>query len=156
MTKTSYPRLNLLLHFFCLTTIHLVSSHALPATPPSGPRLPSLSLSNQNAITITQSIRALVNTLTADPNMQYKDSQMFSCELAVEFFEHGDQPHDLEHSSNISDFHDIKCQFRYGGYVEDQKHSHFIVQNKFPQQWDQWALPVPITYFDPRPPGEVQ
>ncbi|KAL8979770.1 MAG: hypothetical protein Q9205_004979 [Flavoplaca limonia] len=133
----------------------MVSSHALPATPLSGPRLPSLSLSNQNALTITQNIGALVNTLTADPNMQYMNSQMLSCEIAVEFFEHGDIPHDLEHSSNISDFRDIKCHFRYGGYVEDEKHSQFIVQNKFPQQWDQWALPVPAIITNPRPPGYV-
>ncbi|KAL8952675.1 MAG: hypothetical protein Q9222_001412 [Ikaeria aurantiellina] len=141
MTETFHLRLFLLLHFFCLSAIPLVSSRALPAKSLGGPNLPPLSLPNQ---TITQNIQALVDILTTDPNIQYSNSAMVTCELAVEFYEHGDEPHDLYHSSHISDFHDIKCAFRYGGFIEDDKHSFFFVQTKFPDHWDQWSLPAPF------------
>ncbi|KAL8805839.1 MAG: hypothetical protein Q9182_001751 [Xanthomendoza sp. 2 TL-2023] len=143
--KTSYRHLALLLHSLC-SAIHLVSSHALPARPPSRPSPPSLSLP-PTLLTITQNIHALVNTLTADPNPIYSTSVMLSCELAVEFYEHGDTPHDLFHSSKINHFHDIRCVFRYGGPSEDNRQSHFIVENKFPEHWDQWSSPTPVSFI---------
>ena len=157
MTGTFYPRLFLLSQFFSLFAIHLVSSRALPAKPYGrprriGPRPPSNSLSNPNALTITQNIQALVDTLTADPSFVYSHSEMVLCQLAVEFYEHGDGPHDLYHSSRISDFHDIKCAFRFGGPIEDETRSFFLVGNKFPDHWDQWSLPVP---FGPVSPGDL-
>ncbi|KAL8923010.1 MAG: hypothetical protein Q9208_004822 [Pyrenodesmia sp. 3 TL-2023] len=158
MTRTSYPRWALLLHFLCSSANHLPSSHALPANrlPQSPPSLPSLSLiQNQNALTITQNIQALVNTLAADPSIEYSKSAMLQCDLAVEFYEHGDEPHDLYHSSNISRFRDIRCIFRYGGVSEDERHSTFSVQNRFPHDWDQWALPLPYIPTGRIFPGDI-
>ncbi|KAL8809452.1 MAG: hypothetical protein Q9223_003651 [Gallowayella weberi] len=143
--KTSYRDLVLLSHSLC-SAIHLASSHALPARPQSRPSPPALSLP-PNVLTITQNIHALVNTLIADPNPIYSNSVMLSCELAVEFYEHGDTPHDLFHSGNINRFHDIRCVFRDGGPIEDERQSHFIVENKFPEHWDQWSSPAPIEFI---------
>ncbi|KAI4239379.1 MAG: hypothetical protein LQ349_000442 [Xanthoria aureola] len=152
MTETSYPGLAMLLNFLFFFAFHLVSSHALPATPPNRSRLPSLSLPNQNALTITQNIQALVDILANDPSYQYSHSVMKSCELVVVAFEHGDEPHDLEHSSDINEFRDISCTFRYGGANYDERFYEFIVQNRYPHQyWDQWTLPV--TVRDPPKPG---
>ncbi|CAL8584851.1 hypothetical protein XPA_010434 [Xanthoria parietina] len=152
IVTTCYP-LALLLPFLYLFAIQLVSSHALPANRPSPPRrlpwlspppsLPSLSLPKQNAaLTITQNIQALVNTLKADPSIEYSGSTMTMCEFAIEFFEHGDTPHDIYCSSNISQFRDTRCIFRYGSYLAVGQPSYFFIQNHFPE-WDQWALPVP-------------
>lgn len=148
MTETSRTRLTLLLHFLCTSVIRLVSSHAFPANPQSPPSLPSLSLQNQNFLSITQNIQNLVNILAADESFAYSHSTMLSCELAVEFYEHGEGPHDLYHSSNISHFRDTKCVFRYGGEIIDERFSRFVVQNKFPE-WNQWALPAPYIVQKP-------
>ncbi|KAL8935353.1 MAG: hypothetical protein Q9216_005468, partial [Gyalolechia sp. 2 TL-2023] len=154
MPETSYyHRLALLLYFLGSSAISLVSSHALPANrppsppnrPPSPPNLPPLALPNQNnALTITQNIQALVNFLAADPSIQYSQSQMYKCELVVLAFEHGDEPHDLEHSSDINEFRDIQCVFRFGGFPDDEGHAQFLMQNKlYPdERWDLWALPA--------------
>lgn len=150
MTRASYPRITLSIHLLSLSLIHLALSHAHPANPQtltlaSLPR-PSLPkpVPEPDDITIEQSIQRLVDTLKSDPNFQYSGADLINCNLAIEFYEHGETPHDLYHSSNVSHFRDIKCALRYGGLPEDEQHSMFIMQNKFPEHWDQWALPVRI------------
>ncbi|KAI4273563.1 MAG: hypothetical protein L6R38_006309, partial [Xanthoria sp. 2 TBL-2021] len=150
MTKASYPRIAFLIHLLSLSLIHLASSHAHPANPqtPTLASLPPLSLPKPvpepDDITIEQSIQRLIDTLKSDPSLQYSRAELLNCNLAVEFLEHGDESHDLYLSSNVSYFRDIKCLLRYGGFPEDERHSMFIMPNKFPEHWDQWALPVGI------------
>ena len=97
---------------------------------------------NQNAISIGRNVQNLVDALTADPDIRYSKSMMLTCYIAVD---HGD--HDPEHfhdyplSSNIGDFRDIRCVFRYGGPLSDERDSLFQVQNKWPLYWDQWERP---------------
>ncbi|KAL8854124.1 MAG: hypothetical protein Q9221_001046 [Calogaya cf. arnoldii] len=149
MRRASYSRTAFLLHILYLSLLHLASSHAHPANPqtPALARLPPLSLPKPvpepDDITIGQSIQRVIDTLKSDPSMQYRDSSILSCNLAVEFYEHGES-HDLYSSSNVSYFRDIKCLFRYGGVPDDDQHSMFIIANKFPERWDQWALPIGI------------
>ena len=131
MTEAFYPRLALLLQFICFSAIYMAPSHALLAE-----------LQNQNAITIGRNVQNLVDTLTADPDIRYRKSMMVVCYIAVD---HGD--HDPEHfhdyplSSNIGDFRDIRCIFRYGGPIADERYSLFQVENKWPLHWDQWGPP---------------
>ena len=65
MTKASYPRLALLLQFICFPAIYMPPSHALLAE-----------LQNQNAIPIGQNVQNLVDILTADPDIRYRESMM--------------------------------------------------------------------------------
>ena len=133
MKEASYPRLALLLQFICLA-IYMASSHALPTI--------TTEKQNQTAITIEQNIQNLVDILTADTYIEYSKSMMVACYIAVD---HGD--HDLEHfheyplSSNISDFRDIRCVFRYGGPQAYERRSLFQVQNQWPLHWDRWETP---------------
>ncbi|KAL8654194.1 MAG: hypothetical protein Q9226_003528 [Calogaya cf. arnoldii] len=139
-----------LFHPLYLSLLQLALSHAHPATPQT-PALATLSpislpkpVPEPDDITIGQSIQNFIDTLKSDPSLQYSRAELLNCNLAVEFYEHGDESHDLYSSSNVSHFRDIKCLFRYGGFPEDERHSMFVVRNKFPEHWDQWALPVGI------------
>ena len=142
MTKASYPRLALLLQFICFPAIYMAPSHALLAE-----------LQNQNAIPIGQNVQNLVDILTADPDIRYRESMMVTCYIAVD---HGD--HDPEHfhdyplSSNIGDFRDIRCIFLTGGPMPDERRPLFQVENKWPLYWDQWGPPGESFYW----PFEVQ
>ena len=139
MTEVSYPRLALLLQFICFFAIFMApTSRALPAE-----------MQNHNAITIGQNVQNLLNAFAADPDIRYSKSMMLTCYIAVD---HGD--HDPEHfhdyplSSNIGDFRDIRCIFRYGGPIPDERNSLFEVQNKWPLYWDQWGPPS-VGFFYP-------
>lgn len=115
----------------------MASSHALPAA-----------MQNQNATTIGQNVQNLVDTLTADLDIRYRKSTMLVCYIAVD---HGD--HDPEHfhdyplSSNIGDFRDIGCVFRFGGPIADERRSFFQVRNRWPLHWDQWGPPSDGIYY---------
>ena len=140
MTEASYPRLALLLQSVCFLAIFMTPSRALLAELQNQTLLAGMQ--NQNAITIGQNVQNLVNELTADPDIRYRKSMMTTCYIAVD---HGD--HDPEHfhdyplSSNIGDFRDIRCVFRYGGPVPDEEGPFFQVENKWPLYWDQWGPP---------------
>ena len=109
----------------------MASSHALPAA-----------LQDQNAITIGQNVQNLVDTLTADPDIRYRKSMMVTCYIAVDHGDHDpDHFHEYPLSSNIGDFRDIRCAFRYGGPIANERHSLFFVQNRWPLHWDQWEPP---------------
>ncbi|KAL8871475.1 MAG: hypothetical protein Q9174_002699 [Haloplaca sp. 1 TL-2023] len=149
MTDSSYPRLLVLWQFLSILATQLVSGHALPANPLSGPNPPTLSLLNHNALTLTQNIGNLVTLLAGDPSGLYSRSQLVDCEIAVEFYQHGSEVHDLYVSSNISEFRDINCAFRFGEPKPDGLPSYFLVENKYPDHWDQWSLPLPLP--DTRP-----
>ena len=131
MTEASYPRLALLLQHICFLAISMAPSRAL-----------LVELQNQNAIPIGQNVQNLVNSLTADSDIRYSKSMMLTCYIAVD---HGDYDpehfHDYPLSSNIGDFRDIRCIFRYGGPLSEEKDSLFQVQNKWPLYWDQWEPP---------------
>ena len=137
MTEASYPRLALLLQFICIPAISLALSHALP-----------VELQNPNDITIGQNVQNLVDTLTADPDISYRKSMMLTCYIAVDHGDHDpDHFHDYPLSSNIGDFRDIRCVFRYGGPLADERRSLFEVQNQWPLHWDQWQPPGEGFYF---------
>ena len=127
MTKAFYPRLALLLQLLCFPALYMASS---------------LTLQNHSAITIEQNVQNLVDRLAAVPEIRYNESMMLTCYIAVD---HGD--HELEHfheyplSSNIGDFRDIRCVFRYGGPLEPDEGSMFQVQNEWPLYWDHWEPP---------------
>ena len=115
----------------------MVSSHVLPAE-----------LQSQNDITIGRNVQNLVDTLTADPDIRYRKSMMVVCYIAVDHGDHDpDHFHEYPLSSNIGDFRDIRCMFRYGGPVADEKHSWFQVQNRWPLHWDQWEPPSGSFYY---------
>ena len=137
MTKASHPRLALLLHFICFPAIYIASSLALPAEP-----------QNQNDIPIGRNVQNLVDTLTADPDIRYRKSMMVVCYIAVDHGDHDpEQFHDYPLSSNIGDFRDIRCIFRYGGPIADARRSLFQVQNEWPLRWDQWGPPSDGFYY---------
>lgn len=136
MTEAFYPRLALLLQFICFPTVYMAPSHA-----------PVAELQNQNAIPIGQNIQNLVDTLTADPDIRYGKSTMAICYIAVDHGDHDpDHFHDYPLSSNIGDFRDIVCVFRYGGPMAGsfnfyERRPFFQVRNKWPLYWDQWWPP---------------
>lgn len=131
MTEASYPRLALLLQFICFPTIYMAPSHA-----------PVAELQNQNAIPIGQNVQNLVDTLTADPDIRYRESMMTICYIAVDHGDHDpDHFHDYPLSSSIGDFRDIACIFRYGGPMADERLPLFQVRNQWPLYWDHWLPP---------------
>ena len=137
MTKAFYPRLALLLQFFCFPAIFIVTSNALPA-----------GMQKRNVTTIGQNIRNLVDILTADPDIVYHDSMMIACYVAVDYGDHDpDHFHEWPLSSNISEFRDIRCIFRNGGPIADLRRSYFQVPNKWPLHWDQWGSPGDTFYY---------
>ena len=131
MTEASYLHLTLLLQFICFPAIYMAPIYALLAEP-----------QNQDAIPIGQNVQNLVDKLTADPDIRYNKSMMVTCYIAVD---HGD--HDPEHfhdyplSDNIGDFRDMRCVFRYGGPMAEERLSLFEVRNRWPLHWDQWLPP---------------
>ena len=133
MTKAPYPRLALLLPFLCFPARYMALS---------------LALQNQSALTIGQNVQNLVDRLTAVPEVRYKESMMLTCSAAVD---HGDRDeHFREYplSSNIGDFRDIGCVFRYGGLTTTAEESDtlFQVKNEWPLYWDQWEPPNENVY----------
>ena len=131
MTEASYARLALLLQLICFPSVHMALIYALPAE-----------LQSQNDIPIGQNIQSLMDTLTADPDIRYRKSMVVACYIAVDHGDHDpDEFHDYPLSSNIGDFRDIRCMFRYGGPMADERDSLFQVQNQWPLHWDQWGPP---------------
>ena len=137
MTKTSSPRcLALLLQFICLPAIYFV--------PPT-----------HAAITIGQNVENLVDTLTANPDIRYRDSKMVVCYIAVDHGDHDpDHFHDYPLSSNIGDFRDIRCLFLSGGPIiadddddDNERPPLFEVRNRWPLYWDQWWPPGPDSEY---------
>lgn len=135
MTGASYPRLALLLQLIYITAIYITQIHAFPAELELEPQ-------SSNDIPIGQNIQMLMDTLAADPDIRYRKSTVVVCYIAVD---HGD--HDPEHfhdyplSSNIGDFRDIRCIFRYGGPMAEERESLFQVENRWPLHWDEWEPP---------------
>lgn len=131
MTGASSARLALLLQSICFPVNNMALSLALPAE-----------LQTQNDIPIGQNVQNLVDSLTADPDVRYSKSMMVACYIAVD---HGDHDpghfHDYPLSSNIGEFRDIRCVFRYGRPGVDGRDSLFWVQNQWPLHWDQWGPP---------------
>lgn len=137
MTEASYPRLALLLQLICFPAIYMAPSHA-----------PVAELQNQNAISIGQNVQNLVDTLSADPDIRYRNSTMAMCIISVDEGDHDpDHFHDYPLSSSIGDFRDIACMFRYGGPIADERRSFFSVRNQWPLYWDQWWPPGDTLYY---------
>ena len=137
MMEASCPRLALLLQIICFSAIYMAPSHALLAE-----------LQNQNAIPIGQNVQNLVDTLTADPDIRYRKAMMATCYIAVDHGDHDPEHfHDFPLSSNIGDFRDIRCVFRYGGPMADERSSLFEVRNQWPLYWDQWLPPSEGFYY---------
>lgn len=136
MTKASYPRLALLLQLICFPAIYTALRHA-----------PVTELHNQNAISIGQNIQNLLDTITADPDIRYRDSTMAVCYIAVDHGDHDpEQFHDYPLSNSIGDFRDIMCFLRYGGPIADPRYPFFQVRNQWPLYWDEWWPPSGPVY----------
>ena len=137
MTQASYPRLALISQIFCFLAIFMAPSRALHTE-----------RQNQDAITIGRNVQNLVDTLTADPHIRYSKSMMLTCYIAVDHGDHDPEYfHEYPLSSNIGNFRDIRCMFRYGGPIPDERESLFQVQNKWPFYWDQWEPPGHSFYY---------
>ncbi|KAL8929541.1 MAG: hypothetical protein Q9208_001210 [Pyrenodesmia sp. 3 TL-2023] len=140
--KASHSRLALILLFLCLLSIHQASSHALPANPqiPAVRPLPQLG----DAAAIERTVDNLVRALAVDPDIRYREAVMITIAFAVDRIEDDIPEADRTFSSNISDFRDIVCIFRYGGPPPHSPNdAEFSVKNQFPLHWDQWFPPQP-------------
>ena len=147
MTGASHPHLSLLLQFFCLFAIPLVSSHVLRAKAMNSASQPSLQ--TQNNTTIGENVQNLVDILTADPDIRYQKSRMLGCYIAVDMGDHDpEQFHEFPLSSNIADFRDIRCFFRYGGPLAEERLNKFWVNNQWPLHWDRWSPPIHNSHYD--------
>lgn len=140
--EASHPRFALILLFFCLFSIHHASSHALPANP----QVPAVQPLRQlrDAAAIDRTVGNLISALAANPNIRYREAALLRVSFTVDRAE-DDYLEDADRtlSSNIGDFRDILCQFRYGGPPPQNPDdtNTFIVKNRFPDHWDQWSPP---------------
>ncbi|KAL8907502.1 MAG: hypothetical protein Q9207_001369 [Kuettlingeria erythrocarpa] len=149
MMVTSYLRFALLLAFLYLLSIHLASSHALPATRQNPESNPALQV--QNAQAIERNIRRLMLDLTLNPDVRYSEAKLVHASFAVDHVDDEAYPFvDNTRSSNIADFRDIVCIFQYGGPapLDPMHHEHFRMKNRWPFRWEQW-----LRTRDDAPPG---
>ncbi|KAL8924244.1 MAG: hypothetical protein Q9172_002784 [Xanthocarpia lactea] len=140
--EVSHPRLALTLLFLGLLSIHQASSHALPANPqvPAVRFLPQLG--DAAAAAIDRAVSNLIRSLAVNPNIRYREAALLGVGFAVDRIEQDLPMADRTLSSNIGDFRDIVCLFRYGGTPpHDPDDTDFRVRNMFPLHWDQWAPP---------------
>ena len=135
MTGGFYPRLALFLQFACIRATYITTNNALPA---------KLQYQNTtNATTIGQSLQNLMDMLSADPDIFYRNSEMVECSIAVDHGDHDPEEfHEYPWSSNISEFRDMRCAFRDGGPVLDARLALFSIENRWPLHWDQWKPPA--------------
>lgn len=146
IVEASYLQFALILLCLFLSSVHQASSHALPANPPNTPSKPSFQ--NHNSITIDQNIGTLVRTLAKSPDIRYREASMVAVYLAVEHVEDIEGVEDITFSSNIGDFRDMLCLFRYGGPQPLRpERSLFKVKNRWPVHWEQWAHPEPYHVY---------
>ncbi|KAI4173819.1 MAG: hypothetical protein LQ346_008341 [Caloplaca aetnensis] len=139
--EAAHPRLALILLFLCLLSIHQASSHTLPASPqvPAVKPLPQLG----DAAAIDRTVGNLIRALAVNPNIRYREAALLGVGFAVDRIEDEHLPDDdRTYSSNIGDFRDIICLFRYGGPPpQHPDDTEFRVKNRFPLHWDQWSPP---------------
>lgn len=134
MTGAFYPCLALFLQFTCLPAMHITTNNALPAI--------SQYRNATNATTIGQSLQNLMDMLSAESDIFYRNSEMVECSIAVDHGDHDPEEfHEYPWSSNISEFRDMRCAFRDGGPVLDARLALFALENRWPLHWDQWKPP---------------
>ncbi|KAM0795252.1 hypothetical protein BDR22DRAFT_826229 [Usnea florida] len=136
MFRAFYPYLALFLQFIYLPAIYITRSDALAA---------KLQYQNAtNATTIGQSLDNLMDMLSAETDIFYRNSEMVECSIAVDHGDHDPEEfHERPWSSNISEFRDMRCAFRNGGPVLDARLALFALENRWPLHWDQWKRPGP-------------
>ncbi|KAL8898561.1 MAG: hypothetical protein Q9207_006637 [Kuettlingeria erythrocarpa] len=137
--EASHPRLALILLLICLLSIRPALS--LPASPqvPAVELLPQL----RDDAAIDRTVGNLLRALAGNPNIRYREAALLSVSFTVDRVEDTHLPTaDRTLSSNIGDFRDIECLFRYGGLPpQGAGDILFTVKNQFPLHWDQWSPP---------------
>ncbi|KAL8856951.1 MAG: hypothetical protein Q9178_006446 [Gyalolechia marmorata] len=136
MTKHTIGSEALVLLVLGLLSIHQASSHALAANPqvPAVRFLPQLG----DAAAIDRAVGNLLRSLAVNPNILYREAALLGVGFAVDRIDQDLPMADRTLSSNIGDFRDIVCLFRYGG---PPPQTDFRVKDMFPLHWDQWGPP---------------
>ncbi|KAL8883845.1 MAG: hypothetical protein Q9215_007978, partial [Flavoplaca cf. flavocitrina] len=107
------------------------SSQALPANPQVLAIRPLPQL--RDAAAIDRTVGNLVRALAIDADIRYREAVMLTAAFAVDRIEDNIPVADRTFSSNISDFRDIVCIFRYGGPLPGiLEEAEFSVKNQFP------------------------